>query len=139
MSLKMSLVEAQALQAKLTGKKPEKPARKGLRSKLEESLVEQLLRIDLPDFVSDYRWHSTRQWKWDIAFIDQRIAIEVDGARQDGKGDHQTEQGMTNDCQKQCNGILWGWTVLRVTATMVKSGEAADLIQRTITRQAVAL
>ena len=139
MSLRMPLHEAQAIQRKLTGKEPAKPAKKGLRSKLEENLVAQLDRMELPEYVSDYRWHSTRQWKWDIAFVDQKIAVEVDGARRDGKGDHQTEKGMTNDCQKQCNGALWGWTVIRVTATMVKSGEAAEMILRLLTRYEVEL
>lgn len=107
------------------------------RSKLEADYVAQLERIEVPHFEINYRWHSVREWRWDVAFIDEKIAIEIDGVRRDGKGDHQTEKGMTNDYQKVAEGVLWGWTILRFTRTMVASGEAAELTQRVISRQAL--
>lgn len=105
------------------------------RSKLEADYVAQLERIEVPAFEINYRWHSVREWRWDVAFVDDKVAVEIDGVRRDGKGDHQTEKGMTNDYQKVAEGVLWGWTILRFTRTMVASGEAAELTQRVITRQ----
>ena len=130
----MSEADAIALQERLTGKKPVKKKRASRRSNLEQSLELQLQGMDLPEWKTDYRFHSVREWKLDFAWPDHLFAVEVDGTIRNGQGDHQTTKGMTNDCQKQAEAMLWGWRLMRCTAPMVKSGEAADYVQRILTR-----
>ena len=134
MSRRMTPSEVIALGGREVGTK--KPAVKGRRSNLESDLEAQLRLIGLHDFETDYRFHSVREWKLDIAWPDLRFAIEVDGTIKSGQGGHQTTEGMTEDYQKQCEAMFWGWQIMRCTGPMVKSGEAADFALRLITRRA---
>jgi len=130
---RMTPSEVIALGGKEVGTK--KKVVKGRRSKLESDLESQLILIGLNDFVTDYRFHSVREWKLDIAWPELRFAIEVDGTIKNGQGAHQAVEGMTNDYQKEIEAMIWGWQIMRCTAPMVKSGEAAESALRLLTRR----
>lgn len=104
------------------------------RSKLESSIEAQLERVGVAGFVSEYKFHSVREWRFDFAHPDLKLAIECEGYTRDGKGRHQNPEGMTEDARKYNEAALWGWVVLRFTQPMVKSGEAVELIQRMAAR-----
>jgi len=104
------------------------------RSSNESDFAYQLRKAGLPEHEQNYQF-SDRLWTFDHAWPDLLFAIEVDGLRKDGKGNHQTEKGVTNDYRKAGYAMRFGWEVLRVTKTMIAEGDALVLTQQLITRR----
>jgi len=83
----------------------------------EIKLVLQLMKVD---FVSEYKFHETRQWRFDIAIPSLKIAIEYEGIMS-RKSRHTTVTGYTKDCEKYNAATIAGWRVLRYNAINYKS------------------
>lgn len=81
-----------------------------------ESLVyaSELLR---PSCQKEYLVVEGRRWRWDYAWPEVLLAVEIDGF---GFG-HQTQKRLSAAAEKQNAGVLEGWTVLRYTTGMVSS------------------
>ena len=91
------------------------------------------LKLDA-GWVRQHKFHPTRQWQFDFAHPERKLAVEVDGLLRTGVGAHQTAKGMRNDCEKLCEAVLLGWRVLRVVPAQVKSGEAIQWVERLLER-----
>jgi len=99
------------------------------KSSLEEDLAFQIKSIGLPEPEREYRFHNTRKWRFDFAWVDYRIAMEVEGGVWNG-GRHGRGSGIVKDIEKGNAAVLLGWQMLRATADMVKSGEAVKLLEQ---------
>jgi very-short-patch-repair endonuclease len=95
-------------------------------------LIFQCRVARLPTPVVEHRFHPTRRWKFDLAFLAHWLAVEVDGGMWTGKSRHRTGTGYTEDCVKVNEAICAGWTVLRVTPEHVKRGDALHWIERAL-------
>jgi very-short-patch-repair endonuclease len=60
----------------------------------------------------EHRWHPLRKWRFDFAWPDVLLAVEIDG-----RGRHQTIVGVRADCDKMNEAVRLGWRVLRFPAT----------------------
>jgi very-short-patch-repair endonuclease len=67
----------------------------------------------------EFLFHPERKWRFDFAFLDDKLAVEVEGI-----GRHQTIGGFKKDAEKYNAAALLGWRVLRYTTDMVISGRA---------------
>ena len=76
----------------------------------------------------EYRFHSSRMWRFDAAFPEIKLAIEIEGGSW-VNGRHNRGKGMEEDARKYNSAVVRGWRVLRFTTSMVKSGEAIDLVR----------
>ena len=83
----------------------------------EMKLILQLMKID---FISELRFHETRQWRFDIAIPAMKIAIEYEGIMS-RKSRHTTVTGYTKDCEKYNAATIAGWRILRYNAINYKS------------------
>ena len=83
----------------------------------EMKLILQLMKID---FVSEFKFHETRQWRFDISIPSLKIAIEYEGIMS-RKSRHTTIIGYTKDCEKYNAATIAGWRVLRYNAINYKS------------------
>ena len=79
--------------------------------------------------VSEHRFHPTRRWRFDFAWPEQRIAVEVDGAVFTG-GRHTRGAGYEKDLEKLSEALCLGWRVLRVSTGMVRDGRALGYIEK---------
>ncbi len=79
----------------------------------------------------EYRFSAARRFRFDFAFILERISIEVDGGTFI-QGRHQRPEGFTRDCEKGNLAILEGWRVLHFVPAMIESGEAIRVIEAAI-------
>lgn len=68
----------------------------------------------LSEPVREYRFHPTRKWRFDVAFPDVLVCVEIEGMTPAG-GRHQRWGGFRNDVEKYREAALLGWTVLRYT------------------------
>ena len=69
----------------------------------------------------EYVFHPTRKWRFDFAWPDIKLAVEVEG-----RGRHQSFGGFEADCEKYNAAAILGWRVLRYTPRMVMAGTAIN-------------
>lgn len=91
-------------------------------------LLHQRLGIDC---VREYSFHPTRQWRFDYAIPDLRIAIEIDGGIWIN-GRHNRASGYLGDMEKFNVAATLGWVVLKFTPQEQYTKKALDLITETI-------
>jgi hypothetical protein len=106
--------------------KPKKPD-------LADVLAAQLRALGVPEPQRERRVCADRRWRFDLAWPDQLVACEVDGATW-ASGRHTRGAGYESDCQKINRATADSWKVYRVTGGMVQSGEAASTIQKALSR-----
>jgi very-short-patch-repair endonuclease len=102
-----------------------------VKSTLEETLAFQMRALKFPCPERQLRFHPTRRWKFDFAWPNQKLAVEVDGGTWT-HGGHSRGKGFENDCYKINEAQLMGWRVYRFTCDMVTNGEALDVIKRAL-------
>jgi hypothetical protein len=98
-------------------------------SQLETDLLFQIRALGLPQPETEYRFHNTRKWRFDLAWPAQKIACEVEGGTWIN-GRHSRGSGFMADCEKYNEAALYGWAVLRVTGEHIRSGDAVRLIEK---------
>ena len=70
--------------------------------------------------VHEYRFHPVRKWRFDFAFPEQKVAVEIEGGTFGKcKSRHTTGTGYEKDCEKYNTAILNGWRVFRFTGRMI--------------------
>lgn len=94
-------------------------------------LLVQLKAAGLPLPVEEYRFDDSRKWRFDYAWVERGIALEIEGGTRSvpGGGRHQRHKGYQNDCRKYNRATLSGWKVLRFTSEMIASGEALKVLE----------
>ena len=68
----------------------------------------------------EYRFHPTREWRFDFAIPAVRVAIEVEGGVWNG-GRHFRPEGYLRDMEKYNEAAACGWLVIRVICGIWKS------------------
>lgn len=92
-----------------------KAAKPAARKKTGDSLFLSILKSEgLPIPVMEHRFHPTRMWRFDYAWPDRRVALEVEGGIFRKKGAHNTPIAMMEDMEKYNAAAALGWRVLRV-------------------------
>jgi hypothetical protein len=97
-------------------------------SKLEETLLLHIKAMKLPMPVVEYKFHDTRRWRFDFAWPDSKLAVEVEGGTW-GKSRHTTGKGFEADCLKYDEAMRLGWNIYRCSGDMVKNGRAIETIK----------
>ena len=100
-------------------------------SALEDTLARQIRLLGLPEPVRELRFHDTRRWRFDFAWPDQMLAVEVEGGVW-SRGRHVRGQGFTRDCEKLNAAALLGWRVLRIPGEWVEDGTALALVEEAL-------
>ena len=93
-----------------------------------DELLFQLRAAGLPEPVAEYRFHSVRKWRFDYAWPEQLIALEIEGGVW-VKGRHVRPSGYEEDCRKYNAAAALGWRVLRATPDMIRNGEILNTIE----------
>lgn len=81
--------------------------------------IKQKLSLLKIPFETEYRFHPTRKFKFDIAIVEHKLAVEYEGILC-SKSRHTNIVGYTNDCTKYNLSQALGWRVLRYTALNYK-------------------
>jgi len=91
-------------------------------------------RLPLP--TTEFLFHPTRKWRFDFAWPDQKVALEVDGGIWiKGGGRHTRGSGWLKDTAKLNTAASLGWRLLRTTPSGLHDLETIALIKRTLTPQ----
>ncbi len=97
------------------------------RSIHEAEFERQLNGAGITDYVTEHRFDETRKWRFDFAWPEFKVAVEVEGIVYNGRGRHQTAKGYEGDCYKYNAALLRGWRVLRFVPAMISKGEALSM------------
>jgi len=96
-------------------------------SQLEDALNYQFKLVKLfPE--KEHRFHPTRRWRFDFAFIKEKLAVEVEGGIY-ANGRHSRGKGFENDLDKYSEAMKLGWQVYRCSHRLINSGEALRAIE----------
>lgn len=93
------------------------------------ALVNLATALGLPKPELEHRFHPERRWRFDLAWPDRLIGVEVDGGVW-SRGRHTRGAGFEKDCEKLNEAALLGWRVLRFTPGQIKRGEAIRTLER---------
>lgn len=73
-----------------------------------------------PALVAEHRFAApARQWRFDFAQLESRVAIELDGGTWAG-GRHTRGAGFERDCEKLNTAAQLGWRIFRLTPQMLE-------------------
>lgn len=103
-----------------------------LDDKAAPKLIVQILMNDvraagLPEPDLEHRFHPKRQWRFDLAWAPDKVALEIEGGIWI-QGRHNRGEGMLRDMEKYNEAQLMGWTVLRYSTEQIKNSvPIADL------------
>lgn len=103
----------------------------GVSSELEWLLLNRLEWAGLPTGQAQYPVVTGRQFRFDRAWPEQRVAVEVQGGVW-ANGAHSRGSGVQRDCVKLSMAAAVGWRVLPVTREMIESGQAVTLIKQAL-------
>lgn len=102
---------------------------KARKDKLNGMVAKQL--VGLPEFEPEHQFHPTRKWRFDYAWPQRRIALEVHGGVFT-KGRHTRGAGFTGDREKMNEAACLGWLVIEVSTEQLKAGLARDWVERAL-------
>ena len=99
------------------------------RAALEDKLLMQIRNARLPEPERELKFHASRKWRFDFAYPEMMLAIEVEGGVWN-QGRHTRPAGFEGDCEKYNEAAIDGWSVLRITGKMINSGLGIKQIKR---------
>lgn len=103
----------------------------GVESELEAILLNRLERAGLPVGVPQHRFVPGRQHRFDRAWPDQMVAVEVMGGTWSQNG-HARPSKVNADMAKLSLAAAWGWRCLPLTRAMIEDGTAVELIRQAL-------
>lgn len=104
----------------------------GTKSHLETLALWTLKAHQIPDPVREWKFHPDRLWRWDFAWKNEMVALEIEGGIWMPKGAHSGGVAITRDCEKANEGELLGWTMIRATEAHIKNGMMIDWVKRAL-------
>ena len=99
------------------------------KSDVEAQFLFQIRALELPMPEREYRFHPVRKWRFDFAYPDRMLAIEIHGGVWT-QGRHTRGSGFTKDCEKYTEAAILGWRILHFTSTHVETGDAVGKLER---------
>ena len=102
-----------------------------MTSAAEEYLAKLLQDGRYVASVREYVFAPPRKWRFDFAWPQFQVAVEVEGGSFVG-GRHGRGPGFAKDCEKYNTATVMGWRVLRVTPRMLADGTAMNFIQELV-------
>jgi very-short-patch-repair endonuclease len=98
-----------------------------MKSELEAQFKLLIRALKLPEPEEEYMFHPDRKWRFDFAYPDQKIAIEIEGGVWT-QGRHTRGSGFVKDCEKYNAAAMLGWRILKYHTNSI--GDAAGDIQK---------
>ena len=77
---------------------------------------------DIPTPEREHRFAPPRMWRFDMAWPQHMVAVEIEGLSYSGLSNHQMRSGFMKDAEKYEEALLRGWTVYRVPGPWIAEG-----------------
>ena len=100
--------------------------RHALNAKIRFFALLKLYNIEIP--TPEYKFHTTRKWRFDYCWINKKIVLEVEGGVWTN-GRHTRGSGFIKDMEKYNNAALLGYRIIKCTPTTLMGKENIKLIE----------
>ncbi len=96
-----------------------------------ETLATEAQYLGLPAPMLEFQFDPVRRWRFDAAWPEWKIAVEIEGLVYSNAGDNQLRgrhvsvSGFKADIEKYAAAFRAGWYVLRCTSSDARTGRAA--------------
>jgi very-short-patch-repair endonuclease len=97
----------------------------------EEMLALHIRAEKLPQPEREWRFHEVRKWRFDFAYPERMLALEVEGGVHSG-GRHTRGSGFIKDAEKYNAAAMAGWRVLRFATSQVRDGTAIAALKEAL-------
>ena len=111
--------------------KAKREAKKVRERQKRHRFYRKLNERGLPCPTPEYIFHETRQWRMDYAWIDAKVALEVEGGVWSG-GRHTRPQGFLGDMEKYNEAAAMGYRLIRCQPSELMQDATLELIARTL-------
>jgi len=99
------------------------------------SRFERLLRsVGLPAPVREHRFHAVRRWRFDYAWLAEKVALEVEGGVWTG-GRHTRGAGFLADIEKYNAAVVAGWRIVRVTPSKLCASTTIGILEQVLNQK----
>jgi len=75
----------------------------------------------------EYRFHLTRKWRFDVAFLSEKVAVEIEGGVWK-YGRHNRASGFLNDMEKYNEAATLGWRIIRTPWEWLEDGSIVPIV-----------
>ena len=103
-----------------------------MKINLEDEFEFQLKSIGILNYVREFSAIKGRRFRFDFAFIEEKVLIEIQGGIYSYKPSHASASGIRRDCEKANLAVAHGWRLFHFTPDMVRSGEAVRMIEEAL-------
>ena len=80
---------------------------------------------------AEYRFDPDRRWRFDWAWVQQRVALEVNGGVWIA-GRHSRGRGQIADYEKWSEAAAQGWRMIHVIPDQLQDEKTLDMIRRAL-------
>lgn len=95
-------------------------------------LFTSLLRSEgLPMPLTEHRFHGTRRWRFDYAWPEHQVALEVEGGVWVG-GRHTSGAGFVKDMEKYNEAACMGWRIIRCQPRQLCTMQTVETLRRAL-------
>lgn len=91
----------------------------------------QWTAYEIPAPQTEFEFHPTRNWRFDYAWTDAFVSVEIEGAVW-VRGRHTRGAGFVRDMEKYNAAAKLGWRVFRFTPDQLRSGAAQMFIKEVL-------
>ncbi len=107
-------------------------------SDLEDYLETMMLMLSTElrgKYVREFVFHPQRKWRFDFAFVDCKVAVEVDGGEYLGNRGVTDPHAKSKNYEKINQATILGWRVLRYRGSTIKDNpyEVVEQIKNMVT------
>lgn len=107
-----------------------------MTSALENLFAMQLDSAGLTGYVREYQAIPGRKFRFDFAFLRERLLVEINGGTYNG-GAHGRGVGINRDYEKGNLAVVNNWRVLSFDTKQVRSGAALEVVEQLINNQSI--
>ena len=102
-----------------------------IKGKPYPTFEEECQKRNLPPPEREVRFHPTRRWRFDLAWLMQSVALEVEGGAFYGHG-HRSVGKFLREMEKYNEAQMEGWIVIRCTTRDMENGAVFKLLERVL-------
>ena len=97
-----------------------------------EQITALFSRLKVPAPVAEFEFNPERKWRFDFAWPEHRLAMEIEGGIWTG-GRHTSPKGFFADMEKKNAAALKGWRILYLTPKAVGTVLMVQLVKDALT------
>lgn len=81
--------------------------------------------------LTEHRFHDTRRWRFDYAWPEHQVALEVEGGVWVG-GRHTSGAGFVKDMEKYNEAACMGWRIIRCQPRQLCTMQTVETLRRAL-------